>query len=103
MPRIASARSCSTMTVSAPTFFSSAGDSVPQNGQMSACLAGFQFASAPHAGQLNFCRADATCSLTARSAPSLQEVGDGRLRDPPLGADLPALEVSGFEARDHVG
>ena len=64
MPRIAAARSCSTITVSAPTVFSSAGDSVPQNGQMSACLAGFQLASAPQAGQLNFCRADATCSVT---------------------------------------
>src|SRR4249920_2503514 len=36
MLRIASARSCSTMSVSAPTVFSSAGDSVPQNGQISA-------------------------------------------------------------------
>ena len=31
-----------------------AGDSVPQNGQMSFCLAGFQVASPPHAGHANF-------------------------------------------------
>jgi hypothetical protein len=42
------------MTVSAPSVCSVAGDSVPQYGQMSFCLAGFQFASAPHAGQWNF-------------------------------------------------
>jgi hypothetical protein len=30
-----------------------AGDSVPQNGQISFCLAGFQMASPPHAGHAN--------------------------------------------------
>ena len=42
------------MTVSAPRVCSVAGDTVPQNGQTSACFAGFQCASAPHAGQANF-------------------------------------------------
>ena len=35
----------------APRVSSSAGDSVPQNGQISACLVGFQCDSAPQAGQ----------------------------------------------------
>src|SRR5436190_23236732 len=48
------------MTVSVPRFCSSAGDSVPQKGQTSASLDGFQLASAPHAGQLYFSRAVAT-------------------------------------------
>ena len=63
MARSAAARSCSTISVSAPRVVSVAGDSVPQNGQMSACLAGFQFASAPQAGQWNFWRADAIGSV----------------------------------------
>jgi hypothetical protein len=37
-----------------------AGEVVPQNGQTSACLAGFQIASAPHAGQANFSRASSS-------------------------------------------
>jgi hypothetical protein len=49
--RSAAARSCSTMTVSAPRVCSTAGDVVPQNGQTSACFAAFQWASAPQAGQ----------------------------------------------------
>ena len=63
MARSAAARSCSTMTVSAPRVCSVAGDSTPQNGQISACFAGFQFASAPQAGQWNFWRAEATWSV----------------------------------------
>ena len=54
------------MTVSAPRVCSVAGDSTPQNGQISACFAGFQFASAPQAGQWNFWRAEATCSSNCR-------------------------------------
>src|SRR6185369_7085295 len=61
--RSADSRSCSTISVSAPCVVSFAGDSVPQNGQMSACLPGCQLASAPQAGQWNFWRADATWSV----------------------------------------
>src|SRR5476651_2608709 len=58
MPRRAATRSCSTI---APVSASSlAGDVVPQNGQTSACLAGFHTASAPHAGQANFCWASSS-------------------------------------------
>ena len=50
-PRSAAARSCSTMP---PVVTSSlAGDSVPQNGQISFCLAGFQTACPPQAGHAN--------------------------------------------------
>ena len=37
-----------------PKTFSSDADSVPQKPQISACLAGFHVASAPHAGQAYF-------------------------------------------------
>ena len=43
-----------------------AGDSVPQNGQTSSALAGFQFASPPHAGQANFGCAASICPLVMR-------------------------------------
>src|SRR6185436_15133187 len=56
-PRSAATRSCSTTTVSAPRVCSVAGDSVPQNGQTSACIAAFQCASAPQAGHSYFSRA----------------------------------------------
>src|SRR6185503_17466670 len=54
MPRSAATRSCST---TAPVASIVAGEVVPQNGLTSACRAGFQTASAPQAGQANFCRA----------------------------------------------
>src|SRR5262245_7994857 len=95
MSRSAVTRSCSTMTVSSPCFWSSAGDSVPQYAQISARLVGFQTASAPQAGHANFLRAVAS--------PSANEVLEGLLRDPPLRADLLAFQVPCFEAGDDVG
>src|SRR5450432_2030006 len=55
MPRNAATRSCSTITCS-PVADSSAcaGETVPQNGQTRAFLAGFHCASPPQAGQENF-------------------------------------------------
>jgi hypothetical protein len=55
MPRKAATKSCSTMT-SAPVAESSAwaGETVPQNGQISAFLAGFHCDSPPQDGQENF-------------------------------------------------
>ena len=97
MSRSAAPRSCSTTTVSAPRVCSVAGDSVPQNGQTSACFAGFQCASAPHAGHANFCRAVADGPVLSKEVP------ERRLRDPPLRADLLALQVARLEARDDVG
>src|SRR5215831_20750575 len=53
IPRRAATRSCSTtLPVSESSF---AGDVVPQKEHTSACLAGFHVASAPQAGQENFC------------------------------------------------
>src|SRR6185295_19812658 len=97
MSRSAETRSCSTITVSAPRVCSVAGDSVPQNGHTSACFAAFQWASAPHAGHSNFCRA------VADGAGLSNEVPKRRLGDPPLRADLLALQVAGLEAGDDVG
>src|SRR5215471_9123897 len=68
MPRNAATRSCSTIL---PVSLSSlAGETVPQNGQTSACLAGFQTASAPQAGQEYFCCA-------ASSGAGAEEAGIG--------------------------
>src|SRR5271156_1186762 len=55
MPRKAAAKSCSTIT-SAPEASSSAwaGETVPQNGQTRAFLAGFHCDSPPQEGQENF-------------------------------------------------
>src|SRR5207342_3208376 len=113
MARNATTRSCSTMTVAAPRCSSVAGDSVPQNGQIRRCLAGFQCASAPHAGQWYSSRAVATsssprsvrvvrspCSLTPRL---FQEIGQRRAGDAPLRANALALEIARFERRDHIG
>ena len=113
MPRSAAARSCSTMTVSAPRVCSVAGDSVPQNGQTSACFAGFQCASraARRAVELLRARTPTGRSAAARRRPErshvragyFEEVGERRARDAPLRADLLALEIAGLEARDDVG
>src|SRR3954451_25313504 len=97
MPRSADARSCSTMTVSAPRVCSVAGDSVPQNGQTSARFAAFQCASAPHAGHAYFARA------VADAASLSNEVAQRRAGDAPLRADFAAFEIARFEAGDHVG
>src|SRR6478672_9123043 len=100
MPRNAATRSCST-TLPVPSR-SLAGDSVPQNGHTSFCLAGFQIASPPQAGHANFWIADVsgagvditsaeprgarprwaagTAFQRAWELPSLHQVAD----DPPL-------------------
>src|SRR4029077_10372429 len=91
------------MTVSAPRCWSVAGDVVPQNGQTSACLAGFQCASAPHAGQANFSRAvtfGSGIGLGARADRSAEELADRRRPDPPLAADPLAFQIAGLEAGD---
>ena len=44
------------------------GEVVPQKGQTSACFAGFQCASAPHAGQANFSRATASIYFAKNSS-----------------------------------
>ncbi len=71
MPRSAATRSCSTI---APVASILAGEIVPQNGQTSACRAGFQTASAPQAGQANFCCAISSAPRrerrTAKRQPS---------------------------------
>src|SRR5215211_6317081 len=102
----AATRSCSTTTVASVRSGSWNGDSVPQNGQISACFVGFQFASAPHAGQANFSRASATSRGGGAGTGSFtlrQEGGELRARHAPLGADLLAFQIAGFEAGDDVG
>src|SRR5205809_3486506 len=97
MSRSADTRSCSTMTVSAPRVCSVAGDSVPQNGQTSAFFAGFQCASAPHAGHAYFSRAVADGPLLSKEFPQR------RLRNPPLRPDFLAFQVALLQAGDDVG
>ena len=69
--------------------WSVAGDWVPQNGQINACLPGFQLASAPQAGQWNLSRAVATPSGSGAWRGSsitrlLQELGELGSGEPPL-------------------
>ena len=104
MPRSAATRSCSTTTVSAPRFCSVAGDSVPQNGQTSACFAGVPVRVGAAGGALVlFARCCRRPALSPSKGPALsKEFPERRLRDPPLRADLPALEIARLEARNHV-
>ena len=124
MPRNAATRSCSLMTCSPAAVSSTcAGEVVPQNGQTSACLAGFHSASAPHAGQENFFWAVASgigldqvsgmtlgrtrgipASFLCRSFPwpdpsTLQKLIQRRPRDAPGRADLLAFEFALLQRR----
>ena len=102
MSRSAAARSCSTMTVSAPRVCSVAGDSVPQNGQTSACFAGVpvRLGAARRALEL----------LRARSRTALSG-GPGYPRNSRSAAFVIRhcvpiffpFEIARLEARDHVG
>ena len=98
----AAASSCSTTTVSAPRTCSVAGDWVPQNGQISACLAGIPVRLGAAGGTQELLARG--CDLIgARSAPLLlEELGERRLRDAPLRADAPALQIAGLQAGNHV-
>ena len=45
----------------------------------------------------------ADAASRSRLPSLLQELGKLRARQPPLRSDLPAFQIAGFEARDHVG
>src|SRR6185369_10923154 len=81
MPRNAATRSCSTMPPVAAS--SLAGLSVPQNGQISFCFAGFQTASPPHAGHANL-EIAAVSSMPTGEGLLTQRVSD----DPPHAVGL---------------
>src|SRR5215470_3002770 len=71
MPRSAATRSCSTiLPVSLSSF---AGETVQQNGHISACLPGFQTASAPQAGQEYFC-----CAATSGAGVAGSVIDSGK-------------------------
>src|SRR2546423_13660396 len=83
MLRNAETKSCS-LTTSSPVAVNStcAGEVVPQYGQISACLAGFQSASAPQAGDEKFLGAAASGMAIICYQPTLGGViwprGGGR-------------------------